>query len=313
MSHDSWCLVLYHNCHDVGVPGCGIGGHGVVVGRFGSYSRTTPMTTHHLDVLDATFPNNGLNRRCTDHEGKFYMYSKRQSEMTSGSMCQVSKPTSHFYFNEQTMNTSLVNFAQPILNFIANEAIQHQDSHGQIQMGLIKNTVKKFLGEKIESVDFAPHIMLTGWRYSSKIDSDIPFGNTEPIENHECLPEHAKMVYDFIGDSGDEALKQYILRMNKRFSNRTAMSSRQMLQCPTTCVWIHTRSSSMFESSQYFALSESHCCWDLGTYFPSNTVPQVAGNFLAGVSGHVITCSLWTHLKKKFPTLISPKLGSLIR
>ena len=140
-------------------------------------------------------------------------------------------------------------------------------------MGLIKNAVKKFVGEKIQSIDITPHIILTGWRYSSQLDSDIPFSNAEHIENDECLPEHTKMVYDFIDDSDDDALKQYIVRMNKMFPHRTPMSSRQMLQCPTTCVWMHTRSSSIFESSQYFALSESCFCWDLSNYFPSNTVP----------------------------------------
>jgi len=93
MSHDSWCFVIDHNCHDVAVPGCGTGGHGVVVGRFGSYSRTTPMTMHHLDVLDSTFPNNGLNQRCTDCKGKFYMCSERQSEMASGSTYVSSEQT----------------------------------------------------------------------------------------------------------------------------------------------------------------------------------------------------------------------------
>ena len=311
MSNDSWCLLMDNNCHDVGVPGCGIGGHGVVVGRFGSYSRTTPMTMNHLGVLDATFPNDGLNRRCTDHEGKFYMCSKRQSEMASGSMCQVGKPTKHFYFNEQTMNTSLVNFAQPILNFIANEAIQHRDTHGQIQMGLIKNAVKKIVGETISSMDIAPHIILTGWRYSSQLDSDIPFSNSEHIENDECLLEYAKMVFDFIDDSADITLKQYFARMRKMFPERTTISSRPMLQCPTTCVWMHTRSSFVFESKQYFAMSESRCCWDLGNYFPSETVPQVAGTFLAGISAHVTTCALWTHITKNFATLISPEPGSL--
>ena len=121
-------------------------------------------------------------------------------------------------------------------------------------MGLIKNAVKKFGGKKIESIDIAPHIILTGWRYNSQIQSDVPFSNTEHIENKECLPEHAKMVTDFIDDSGDTALKQYILRMNKMFPNRTTISSRQIIQCPTTCVWMPNRSSSMFESSQYFAL-----------------------------------------------------------
>jgi len=141
---------------------------------------------------------------------------------------------------------------------------------------------------------------------------NIPFSNAKHIENDECLPAHAKMVYDFIDDSEDDALKQYLARMSKMFPDRTTMSSRPMLQCPTPCVWMHTRSSSIFESTQYFALSESCCCWDLGNYFSSETVPQVAGTFLAGISGHVTTCSLWTHINKTIATLISPEPGSLM-
>jgi len=80
------------------------------------------------------------------------------------------------------MNTSLVNFAQRILNFIANETIQHRDLHGQIQMELIRNAVKKFGGNKIQSLDIAPPVFFNGWRYNSQIQSDVPFSNTEHIE-----------------------------------------------------------------------------------------------------------------------------------
>ena len=68
MSKDSFCLLLDLNCNDIDVPGCGNGGYGVVVGRFGSYSRNTPLTTEHIEVLDSAFPSVGLNRSCTDHE-----------------------------------------------------------------------------------------------------------------------------------------------------------------------------------------------------------------------------------------------------
>jgi hypothetical protein len=71
MSKDSFCLLLDSNCNDIDVPGCGSGGYGVVVGQFGIYSRNTPLTTEHIEVLDSAFPSVGLNISCTDHEGKF--------------------------------------------------------------------------------------------------------------------------------------------------------------------------------------------------------------------------------------------------
>ena len=133
MSPSHWCMFLDVNCNDCEVPGCGMDAFGVVVGRFGTYPRKTPLSRGHMKLLNETYPSSGLSRHCTEHEGKFYMCHFRHSDMSNSNMAQVSSPSQHFYFDERKMYVSLLNFSQPILNSIANEAIQHRDSVGQVQ------------------------------------------------------------------------------------------------------------------------------------------------------------------------------------
>ena len=210
------------------------------------------------------------------------------------------------------MNMSLVNFAQPILHFLANEAIQHRDGHGQIQMGLVRNAFKRFMGKTIQSLDIAPHIILTGWKFNSQLQADDPFSNCEHIENDECMPYLAKMVFNFVEESTNEDVKEYLRRIIQIFPDRVKSSARPMFQCPTTCVWMHTGDSCKYESTQFLALSESCCCWDLSNYFPNEMVPQVACTLLVGLAAHVTTCTLWTHVINDFATLICPEAGTLI-
>ena len=169
-------------------------------------------------------------------------------------------------------------------------------------MGLVRNAFKHYVGEQIHSLDIASHIILTGWKFHSKLKADDPFSNCEHIENDECVPDLAKIVYDFVEESSNEDVKQYVQQMIRIFPEREKSSARPMFQCPTMCVWMHRGDSCNYESTQFFDLSESCCCLDLSNYFPNEIVPQVTGIFLAGLAAHVTTCTLWTHISNDFAT-----------
>ena len=38
-------------------------------------------------------------------------------------------------------------------------------------MGLVRNAFKRYEGKRIHSIDIAPHIILTGWKFHSKLKS----------------------------------------------------------------------------------------------------------------------------------------------
>ena len=179
-------------------------------------------------------------------------------------------------------------------------------------MGLVLNAFRRFMGKTIQSLDIAPHIILTGWKFNSQLQADDPFSNCEHIENDECMPDLAKMVFDFVDESANDDVKEYLWRKIQIFPDRAKSSVRPMFQCPTTCVWMHTDDSCKYESTQFLCLSESGCCWDLSNYFPNDMVPQVACTLMAGLAAHVTTCTLWTHLINDFATLICPEAGTLI-
>jgi len=227
-------------------------------------------------------------------------------------MAQVSSPSQHFYFDERKMHVSLLNFSQPILNFIANKAIQHCDSVGQVQMGIVRQAVLSSTKEKVESSTIAPHIILTGWKFNEVTKCNEPFANMEHVENDECLPEWGELADDYIVESGCTALIDYFKNMQRMYPARTHTTSRIKFQCPTTCVWMHTHICDVFESNQQFVLSGAGCSWDISNYFPNDIVNQVSGTFLAGLVDHVSTQTMWSHRLNHMVTLICPTNGTLL-
>jgi len=137
----TWIKFLDMNVNDCDVPGCNSNPMGVVVARFSSFPKANNDNFESIKLLQETDPSQGLKRFCTSHEGRFYTCGVRQSSMSSGSMVQVSPPTSHHYFDENKMNTSLINFCQLMLNDLSRQALDVRDSSRQVQCGLLKSPV----------------------------------------------------------------------------------------------------------------------------------------------------------------------------
>ena len=140
-------------------------------------------------------------------------------------MAQVSSLSQHYHFDERKMQVSLLNFSQPILNFIANEAIQHRDSVGQVHMGIVRQAVFSSTQERVKSSTIAPHIVLTGWKVNEVYKCDEPFANTEHVKNDECLPEWGKLADDYIMKSGSKAVIDYFKNMQRMYPSKTQTTS----------------------------------------------------------------------------------------
>ena len=70
--------------------------------------------------------------------------------MASGRMSQVSPSPDNHYFDESKIQVSLLNFSYPIVNNLANKAMNVRDNSRQIHMGIIKKAIWKISGEQIE-------------------------------------------------------------------------------------------------------------------------------------------------------------------
>ena len=161
VAYGKWVLMLDRNCIDCKVPGCGENAIGVIVGCHSTIPKKPSHDRAKIKFLYEIFHSSGLNRSKTTHDGKFSGCSYGQSHMASGSMAQVSLSSDYHYFDESKMQVSLLNFSYPIVNDLANQAMNVRDNSGKIKMGVIKKAVWKISGEQTESKQIVPHIIFT--------------------------------------------------------------------------------------------------------------------------------------------------------
>ena len=66
---------------------------------------------------------------------------KRQSDMSSSSMCEVNSAKYHQYFDKSQMNTSLLTTASAIAKQLTKTTCSVQDATGQVMMGTIRKAL----------------------------------------------------------------------------------------------------------------------------------------------------------------------------
>ena len=93
--YGKWVIMIDKNCIDYKVPGCGENGIGVVVGRHSKLPRKPSLDHENIKLMSKTFQLSDLNRYKKTHDGKFFMFSYRLIQMSSGSMVQVGPLSDH--------------------------------------------------------------------------------------------------------------------------------------------------------------------------------------------------------------------------
>lgn len=313
-----WILFLDRNCDDLRIPGCGVNAVGVVSGRHSVYPKAMTLTAAHKKLLQATFPKAGMKRSRTTHEGSFYMCGKRRGCISSASMSQVSPSNEHHYYDERTMNCSLLSFAHPIIKELAWQAISVRDVCGQVQMGICRAAILRSEGDAVRSYDLAPQILLTGPL------KELSFSNTEHIDSEDCMDETTNdHVYDYVASSKCQALIDSVGISKSIFKHRIMIEGdkkkkrpdKWRYHLPTTCVWspINDPSASpqpKFKHVQYFVLPEGGISWDLSCNVFSKDIPQVTGTFMSGIISHVTSCSIWVDQSSGKVTTLHPGHGA---
>ena len=76
--------------------------------------------------------------------GSFFMVGRRQTSMASGSIIRpASNGFCHDYHDKRAMNTSLLPLVQSLINRLAEEAVQTQNSCGEIIVNLYRSVMEK--------------------------------------------------------------------------------------------------------------------------------------------------------------------------
>ena len=298
------------NVNDCEVPGCNANSMGVVVARFSSFPKVNNLNMESINLLQETYHSQGLQQCRTSHEGRFYMCGLRQSSTSSGSMVQVSPFTSHHYFDENKINTSLINFCQPMLKDLSRQALDVRDSSGQVQCGMLKAALWRSKQEEITSTSISPHIIFTMWKNNKIISRDVHFSNCEHVDSDDCGSHHAQTVFDYVQQCKNQTLKDYMKKIDQMYPARTRneKSGEKLFHVPSTCVWIHVNPNPLFKSIQYVTFSEAGCCCNLESDMPSS----VTSTFLGGIVGHVTSRTYWINQVDNQITLICPDKCTLL-
>jgi len=287
----TWIKILDRNVNDCQVPGCTVDPFGVVVAHFSTFPKKKNVTKASVCLVEETFYSAGLRRCRTSHEGRFYMCGVRSTSMSSESMVQVSSPSQHHHFDENKMNTSLINYCQPILNDLSWQALSVRDNCGQIQCGILKSALWAHNKTILSSNGISPHIIFTMWKIDPSSQLNIPFSNTEHIDGDDCGVETSKIVFNYIKQCDNIIIQQYVEKMGEMYPLRSQYNkqSQQRYHILSTCVWVHIESNQEDKSVQYLVFSEAGCCCNLSSGMPN----AVTSTFLGGIVGHVTSRSYW--------------------
>ena len=238
------------------------------------------------------------------------MCGVRSTFMSSGSMVQVSSPSQHHHFDENKMNTSLVNYCQPILNDLSWQALSVRDNCGQIQCGILKSALWAHNKTILPSDEISPHIIFTMWRRDPSSQLDIPFSNTEHIDGDDCGVETSEIVFNYINQCNNIIIQQYVKKMGEMYPLRSQYNKQkqQRYHIPSTCVWVHIESNMEDKSVQYLVFSEAGCCCNLSSGMQS----AVTSTFLGGIVGHVTSRSYWIIQPENRVTMLCPNHATLL-
>ena len=263
----------------------------------------------HYKLLKSTYFGKCLKRSRMNQRGCYRNVWWRQSQQSSRSMGVVSSTDQHHYWEEATTNTSLVQTTNPINNILCEEAIQEQDTCGQIIIDLIKRAVSEFCGISIESFEICPYMILSMAREDKKTGIFESFSNWSHTDNDECSDEVGKLVKQYISQCGNSSLKNYFLELERCFPNYNT----KRFPLPTTCCWsLHDpdQFSRMFSHKQHFIIEEAGVSYEISSDNMLNGERQLGGTIYGKLARHLTSCSVWVNQEDGWITTINPGVSA---
>ena len=224
-------------------------------------------------------------------------------------MGAVSPTDQHHYWHEATTNTSLVQTTNQINNVLCEEAIQEQNTCGQIIIDLIKLVVSKSLGLSIESFEICPYIILSMARLDKKTGLFESFSNWRHTDDDECSDDVGSLITPYVVQLGNLALTNYFEEMRLCFPEY----NKKRYPLPTTCCWsLHDPEhfSRLFSHKQHFIIEEGRVTYEISSDAMLHGERQLGGTIYGKLARHLTSCSVWVNQDDGSITTFNPGVSA---
>ena len=282
-----WSEVIPNNVPDYKVPG-------LVVFRCFAWMFVKFLTTPMFLLLEKVFFRKGLRRRLCTHEGSFYMVGPKQTNMASGSMCRpANEGTEHDYWDKNSMNTTLLLFAMPIINMLGEQASQQQNACGEILLNLLRVSLGS-VGILMATINICIYNILT-----------YCFFNTYHKDSDSMHRTNSNSIIELILNSKLPPLLQWLGNFQRLFGTN------KRLPMPTTCCWSLVENSQQWTHKQYFILMDLMMAFDVSSDVfealgDDVNLGQGGATFYGPLLDHCTSSPLWISKDGETCTVICP-------
>ena len=284
-----WTEERTENCRDYDIPG-------VTVFRGYTWMFRTILAGIYFSVLKTVYHTTGLVRKMCVHIGSFYMEGQRQTCMASSSMTSpASEGTSSHYYNPKTMRTALLPLFKGIINFLGEEALQHQQSCGIMLLSLLRVS--------LTNIDSSIGITTAGICIFNILTYN--FANSNHRDSDKMQQKCSDAVKDLITQSGLPKLTRWLNSFHQLFGDE------ERLPLPTTCCWSLMKHSEEWIHMQYFVLLDMHVAYDISSDVMvdiglDEQLGQAGATFYGPLIDHCTSAPLWVSKDGSKVTIICP-------
>ena len=197
----------------------------------------------------------------------------------------------HHYWHEATTDTSLVQTTNQINNVLCEEAIQEQNTCGQIIIDLIKRVVRDSLGLSIESYEICPYMILTMARFHEATALYESYSNWNHIDDDECSDYIGSLITAYILKAGNSSLTNYFKEMRAIFPEY----NKKRYPLPTTCCWsLHDPDHflRLFSHKQHFIIEEGSVTFEISSDVMRHGKRQLGGTIFGKLARHLTSNSV---------------------
>ena len=289
-SASHWIEHKRQNCRDYDIPG-------VTVFRGYTWMFRPILAVLYFSVLKTVLFTTGLVRKMCTHIGSFYMIGKRQTCMASSSMMSPAREgTESHYYNPKIMNTTLLPLFMGIINFLGEEALQHQQSCGIILLSLLRVSLTN-IDDSSVGIFTAAICIFNLITYN--------FANSNHRDSDKMHQDCSNAVKNLITQSGLPKLLRWLDSFHKIFGYK------ERLPLPTTCCWALMNLSEEWNHVQYFILLDMHLAFDISSDVmvdigQNDDLGQVGATFYGPLIDHCTSAPLWVSKDGSRVTIVCP-------
>ena len=268
---------------------------GFVVFRAYIWMFTKWLSATTFLLIEKVFFSKGLIRKMCQHNGTFFMVGKRQTCMASGSMAKpANEGTESDYWNKRTMSTTLLPLIMSMINRLGEEALQHQNSSGDLVLNLLRITLE-LADVSLHTFEICIYNIVT-----------YNFFNTRHRDKDGLSKKNNDDIVQYIKASKLPQLMKWLQNFYRVFGAKTNLSM------PTTCCWTLVEYCLLWIHVQYFVILDVLLGYDVSSDIMNDigegegTIGQAGATFYGALLDHLTAAPIWISIDGAFVTIVCP-------